>query len=218
MLGQIFPHGTLTHTLANVGDDALAWAMQYANSAELARIAEEMDRRDAIALPAPAETGNAVTDLLDDRNAIAEAMGDTPDPSTWGALANDEAFAAELAAEIAQQSERQAAIAAGEVPQVTRAEARRMYEEYVYRQMLKAEDDLNGYLLTPEARAKGKDVASLFSGPARIAYPNASEELKAWWAENGRLTQAEFIEQATGKAQRWAAGARKNESDRQNRR
>jgi hypothetical protein len=31
---------------------------------------------------------------------------------------------------------------------------------------------------------------------------------KEWWATNGCLTQAEFLEQLIGQPQRWAAGAR----------
>ncbi|MGW2910477.1 phage minor capsid protein [Streptomyces asoensis] len=224
MLAGLFPAGRLLDDLSEVGDDALAWAMQYANEAELLRIASEMDRRDAVDLPAPAATGNAVDDLLADRDALAEAMGDTtPDPNAWGALADDQALddadpgfwddlkqaAARLHRDDDDHDERH---------KITRAEARQLYDEYVYRQYLAAEDACNGYLLNKKAQAAGHNPATLFSGPARIAYARASDELKEWWAENGRLTQAEFIEQVTGKEQRWATGARHNESDHQNKR
>lgn len=46
-----------------------------------------MDRRDAIDLPQPADTGDAVADLLADRDALAEAMAPAPDPEEWGRLA-----------------------------------------------------------------------------------------------------------------------------------
>lgn len=224
MLANLFPAGRLLDDLSDTGDDALAWAMQYANEAELLRIAGEMDRRDAVELPPPAATGNAVDDLLADRDALAEAMGDTtPDPATWGALADDQALdnanpgfwddlkqaAARLYGDDNDHDERH---------KITRAEARRLYDEYVYRQYLAAEDACNGYLLNKKAQAAGHNPATLFSGPARIAYARASDELKEWWATHGRLTQAEFIEQATGKEQRWAASARKHESDHQNKR
>jgi hypothetical protein len=101
---------------------------------------------------------------------------------------------------------------------MTRAAARAMYDEYVYRQYLQAEDDLRGVLLNKRAEVAGRAPITLFSGPARIAHAHASDELKEWWAEHGRLTQAEFIEKATGQEQRWASGARKNEWDQQNRR
>jgi hypothetical protein len=73
-------------------------------------------------------------------------------------------------------------------------------------------------LLNAKGKAAGRDPVALFSGPARIAHANASDELKQWWADHGRLTQAEFIEKATGQAQRWASGARHNEADHQNKR
>ncbi|MGA5084085.1 phage minor capsid protein [Streptomyces pseudogriseolus] len=218
LLAALFPHGSLAADLTAVGDDALAWAMQYARADELARIAAEMDRRDAVELPPPAVTGNAVDDLLADRNALADAMDPAPDPERWGELADDEeAFAALRAAaakafgeDDSDQDERH---------HITRREARAMYDEYCYRQYLAATEATNGQLFNPKYRAvKGLSDLTLFSGPARIAFARASDELKEWWAEHGRLTQAEFIEQVTGKEQRWASGARKNLGDQQNRR
>ncbi|MEV0445955.1 phage minor capsid protein [Streptomyces spectabilis] len=216
LLARLFPGGHLLADLSGVGDDDLAWAMQYADASELLRIAAEMDRRDAVEPPAPVDTGNAVDDLLADRDALAEAMAPAPDPEGWGALADDETFAAEAAALATAQDQDEGE--RDERHTITRREARALYDEYVYRQYLKAEDDCRGYLLNKKAQAAGHSPIGLFSGPARIAYARASDELKEWWARNGRLTQAEFIEQATGKAQRWADGARKNESDQQNKR
>ncbi|MBK6018515.1 phage capsid protein [Streptomyces sp. MBT53] len=224
LLARTFPGGNLLDDLAAVGDDDLAWAMQYADERELLRIAGEMDRRDRIELPPPAATGHAVDDLLADRDALAETMGErTPDPDAWGALddtpppAADTTFWDDLK-RAAGRLYREDDEDHDERHKITRREARALYDEYVYRQYLAAEDATNGYLLNKAARAAGHSPASLFSGPARIAYARASDELKEWWATHGRLTQAEFIEQATGKAQRWADGARKNESDQQNRR
>jgi hypothetical protein len=216
LLARYFPGGNLAADLSEVGDDALAWCMQYATDRELLRIAGEMDRRDAVELPTPAATGNAVDDLLADRDALAEAMDPAPDPETWGVLADDTTFTEELAAAVAADATK--GVTEETARLVTRAEARAMYDEYVYRQYLAAEDATNGYLLNKKAQAAGINPAELFSGPARIAYARASDELKEWWAEHGRLTQAEFIERATGREQRWASGARKNESDQQNKR
>jgi hypothetical protein len=236
LLTQVFPGGALAADLTTVGDDALAWAMQYADRDEILRIAAEMDRRDAVDLPPPAATGDAVADLLADRDALAAVMGAAPDPAEWGryadgfadviragrdgtARAEGAAFAAEraaLAAERALNGDDDGA-PEDERHTITRREAREMYDEYVERQFLAAEHAV-GFLLNKRGEAKGISPAQLFRGPARLAYPYASDELKEWWRENGRLTQAEFIEQATGKRQRWAAGARKNESDQQNKR
>lgn len=216
LLARLFPGGQLAADLTAVSEGELAWCMQYANADELARIAAEFDRREPVPLPPPADTGNAVDDLLADRDALADAMDPAPDPDTWGVLDDDE-FWQGIKAEAARlygnddsdQDERH---------RITRREARAMYDEYVYRQYLAAEEATNGYLLNRRGRAKGINPAQLFSGPARIAYAYASDELKEWWAEHGRLTQAEFIEQVTGKPQRWAASARQNEADQQNKR
>ncbi|MEU4998255.1 phage minor capsid protein [Streptomyces sp. NPDC021622] len=227
LLGRLYPGGNLLADLTGVGDDDLAWAMQYADTAELLRIAAEMDRRDAVELPPPASTGDAADDLLADRDALAEAMGDhVPGPAAWGALAADQALDDHLDDDAFWADLRDAAAAQhrgddedqDERHLITRREARALYDEYVYRQYLQAETDCRGYLLSKKAQAAGHAPVSLFSGPARIAHARASDELKEWWAEHGRLTQAEFVEQVTGKPQRWADGARHNESDHQNKR
>ncbi|WP_435194857.1 phage minor capsid protein [Streptomyces sp. NRRL F-5630] len=217
LLARFFPGGNLTAELSSLGDDALGWCMRYADADELARIAEEMDRRDAATLPPPAVSGDAVEELLADRDALADVMGPhAPDPDGWGALADDDAFAKELAEAVAADAARD--VVEETARTVTRAEARAMYDEYTMRQYLAAEDDLRGVLLNKKAQSAGVHPEELFSGPARIAYARASDELKEWWADHGRLAQAEFVEMATGRTQRGAAAARKNESDQQNRR
>lgn len=84
----------------------------------------------------------------------------------------------------------------------TRQEVRRAYRDFVTLQMLEAETDLQGHLLNPEARAKGIDPLSLFSGPAARARGWASEDLRRWWADHPRVTFGEFVEHATGSSRR----------------
>lgn len=55
------------------------------------------------------------------------------------------------------------------------------YECYLDVQWLQAEADCNGQLLTPEARAKGIDSRSLFSGSLSRAGRHTSSELQSWW-------------------------------------
>ncbi|QWQ45729.1 phage minor capsid protein [Streptomyces sp. YPW6] len=200
-------------------DDEMGTAMRAASldDRDRARIAAELDRRYAPPpLPAPAATGDAVEDLLADRAALDDALKPLPVPEEWGALARDAKFADDLAAAVAAAERRTGGTEPRE--RITRARAREMYAEYVYRQYLDAEAACRGYLLNKKAQADGVDPMSLFSGPARIAHARASDELREWWAANGRLTQAEFIEQATGERQRHAAQARLNESAHQNKR
>ncbi|WP_445520679.1 hypothetical protein [Streptomyces sp. NEAU-174] len=201
LLARLFPGGNLLADLTAVSDDELAWCMQYATTAELDRIVAEFDRREAVDLPAPADTGNAVDDLLADRDALADAMQPAPDPEQWGALANDEFWEDLKEAAAKQHRGDDGDQEQDERRRITRREARALYDEYVYRQYLAAEDACNGYLLNAKAKADGINPATLFSGPARIAYARASDELKEWWAEHGRLTQAEWYGHARGDRQ-----------------
>ncbi|MGW3711355.1 phage minor capsid protein [Streptomyces albogriseolus] len=212
LLAGLFPGGTLAGDLAAVGDDALAWAMQYANADELARIAAEMDRRDAIELPPPAVTGDAVADLLTNRDALADAMDPAPDPERWGEFVDDDALFTALRAAAAKQfgTDDDEDQDQDERHTITRRQARAMYDEYCYTQALAAIEATNGNMFNKRYSGQGRSEVTLFSGPARIAFARASDELKIWWESNPRLTQAEFVEQVTGKEQRWAAGAREN--------
>ncbi|WP_406014332.1 phage minor capsid protein [Streptomyces sp. NBC_00984] len=204
-------------TMREMTDEEMGTAMRAASldDADRGRIAAELDRRyPPDPLPAAAATGDAVANMLADRAAVDDALAPLPEPEEWGALANDAKFADELAAAVKAAEERGTEAR----DRITRAKAREMYAEYVYRQYLDAEEACRGYLLNKRAQVDGIDPMSLFSGPARIAHARASDELREWWAKHGRLTQAEFIEKATGERQRWAEGARKNESDHQNKR
>ncbi|MDT0432797.1 phage minor capsid protein [Streptomyces salyersiae] len=204
-------------TMREMSDEDMGTAMRATSldARDRARIAAELDRRYPPApLPAPAATGDAVTDLFTDRAALDDALDPMPAPEEWGALARDAKFADELAAAVKAAEQR----GQEQREKPSRAKAREMYSEYVYRQYLAAEDACRGYLLNKKAQAAGHDPMSLFSGPARIAHARASDELKEWWAQHGRLTQAEFIEQATGETQRHAAAARLNEAAHQNKR
>lgn len=66
--------------------------------------------------------------------------------------------------------------------------ARRSYRDYVASAYRAAEDAARGHLLTREAQNANVDPARLFSGPEVRARRWASDELKQWWDENGRLT------------------------------
>ncbi|MFF5495758.1 phage minor capsid protein [Streptomyces aquilus] len=215
LLARLFPGGQLLADLSDVSDDELAWAMQYTTSEEMLRIAAEFDRRDAVVMPQPSATGDAVADLIADTNALADTLAPAENPDGWGALADDAVWAAMVGDDQANTGPDDEH---DDEPRITRRQAREMYDEYVYMQFLKAEHDCNGYLLNKKGKAAGRSPQTLFSGPARIAYAYASDELKEWWGIHGRLTQAEFVEQATGKPQRWATSARFNEAKEQQRR
>ena len=70
--------------------------------------------------------------------------------------------------------------------------ARQSFRDHLYRQWLAAEKATRGTLLTRQAQAAGIDPRSLFSGPESRARKHASEELKAWWDRNGRMSFNEW--------------------------
>jgi hypothetical protein len=69
----------------------------------------------------------------------------------------------------------------------------RMYGEHTYQRYLAAETYCRGRMLRrADESADVIDPYTLFHGPARAAAKHASEELMAWWRENGRETWIEF--------------------------
>lgn len=78
--------------------------------------------------------------------------------------------------------------------------ARKAYRDHVYAQYLKAEDATRGHMVNPEGQARGIDPGALFSGPEARARRWASDELKEWWDENGRVTFEQYKNDLLGNA------------------
>ncbi|MGP9736117.1 hypothetical protein ACT3SQ_16365 [Brachybacterium sp. AOP42-C2-15] len=66
------------------------------------------------------------------------------------------------------------------------------FELYRHSSFLRAHTELRGELVNDAGRAARIDPVSLFLGPRYRVDRYASEELKAWFAEHGRLTVEEF--------------------------
>ena len=66
------------------------------------------------------------------------------------------------------------------------------FELYRHSRFLRAHSELRGELLNARGRAAPIDAGTLFMGPWSRVELYASEELKAWFAEHGRLTVDEF--------------------------
>lgn len=199
-IATVFPRGHLARDLSKTDEDTLAWAIPYARPDEVERIAAEIDSRyPPTPLPAARGTGT-VAGQLADRAAMDEALGSDPDGWAHLALPDDR--------QDLSSSERWVADREQEVESArtayTRKQVRQMYREHVYGQWLEAEDELRGELLNRRAEAAGVDAATLFTGPAHVAFARASEELRRWWQDHPRTTLAEYTEQITG--ERTAAG------------
>ena len=70
------------------------------------------------------------------------------------------------------------------------------YRLYVEAAYVAAERDCRGVLLNRRGIASVGHPRELFSGPKRRAYAYASEELRNWWEEHGRLTFTEYRRQS----------------------
>lgn len=66
------------------------------------------------------------------------------------------------------------------------------FELYRHSRFLRAHTELRGELLNAAGRSACIDPVSLFLGPWSRVVRYASEELKGWFAEHGRLTVEEF--------------------------
>lgn len=86
--------------------------------------------------------------------------------------------------------------------------ARRSYDEYIYLQYLDAESATRGHMLNAAGQSAGIDPVELFSGRTDIARKYASEDLLRWFADNGRMTFAEFKAQTLGRQSDKTAAAK----------
>ncbi|MBP2384468.1 hypothetical protein [Brachybacterium sacelli] len=66
------------------------------------------------------------------------------------------------------------------------------FELHRHARFLRAHTELRGELLNTAGRAARIDPASLFMGPSSRVVRYASEELKAWFEQHGRITVEEF--------------------------
>lgn len=72
---------------------------------------------------------------------------------------------------------------------------RRQYDAAVAGWFVQAETECRGHLLSPAGRSAGIDPRSLWSGAGWRVERFASEELRDWFAANGRVTVADWREQ-----------------------
>lgn len=71
------------------------------------------------------------------------------------------------------------------------------FDDELDRRHAQATDDTNGVLLNARGRAAGIESRSLFYGPAVRVRAYASEELRDWFDEHGRVTFAQFEQERT---------------------
>jgi hypothetical protein len=69
---------------------------------------------------------------------------------------------------------------------------REEYDSFVHGSYVSAENDCRGAMLNRDGKAAGIDPSSLFCGPASRVRKYGSEELRTWFARNGRSTYGEW--------------------------
>jgi hypothetical protein len=149
----------------------------------------------------------AWTELSDDPAAQDQIMA-TLEWREEVAAARDAEIAEHEARQAQQRAEREqawsAAVEAEDASPLTnpaRRPARRLspeqacreeYDAHLRDSYVLAENDCRGVLLNRSGTASGIDPASLFCGPASRVRKYASEELRTWFARNGRITYGEW--------------------------
>ncbi|WP_222936404.1 phage minor capsid protein [Streptomonospora sp. PA3] len=72
--------------------------------------------------------------------------------------------------------------------------AREQYRLYIERRYVEAETELRGVMVNAAGERAGINYMSLFSGPRSRVEKYASEELKNWFDQHGRMTFSEFVD------------------------
>ena len=80
--------------------------------------------------------------------------------------------------------------------QSARDRLREDYQLYVEAAYLAAERETRGHLLNRRGVDRGVHPRELFSGNRSRAYAYASEELRNWWEQHGRVTFTEYQRQS----------------------
>lgn len=84
----------------------------------------------------------------------------------------------------------------------------RLYGEMTRARYVRAEDECRGQLLNQAGRAAGLDPYLFFHGPASRVRKYASDELRSWFRDNGRMTWIEYKAQMLGRASDVAKAAK----------
>jgi hypothetical protein len=140
---------------------------------------------------------------MDRRQAEADAAEADPDAEKWAEVERlaaegwdyEQAYAEVFDVDL-ERMRRDEAIAALRAEGFTGRGfdelARAAYARALDEQYTAAEDATNGYLLTAEGQRKGMDPRQLWRQNETYARRWASDELKQWWDDNGRLTFDQF--------------------------
>lgn len=190
------------------------------------RLAAEMDRRDAAPmLEAQRKERRALAvaaqraKRADTREAAMQAKADEVSRRIDAGDDPREAYADVMGVSVEKQLKAEAfqrLKAGGSRGDNLEQMIRNDYKDEVYRNWNAAEDECRGELLNREGKALNDkyadrpdrqiDPLALFTGPEARARRWASDELKAWWDVNGRMTLDQYRQQVISGTQRRERG------------
>jgi hypothetical protein len=191
--------------LGAMSDDDLDAYLTHATDAEdfdaMDAIIGELERREAVnaaELPSPADGRQRAAD---EREAEQWAHFEKLIDAGW----DEESAAAEAYGRSVEQQHRDRAIeslrARGYTGRGFDELARAAFRDFVYDRYLDAEDETRGHLLNAAGQAASVDPLSLFTGTSSRARKYASDELKLWWDNHGRITYDAYAADLLGDSQ-----------------
>ncbi|WP_410652108.1 phage minor capsid protein [Amycolatopsis sp. cmx-4-54] len=177
-------------------DDYLTRVSQTDDFDALEAAIVEMERREAA--PVDAAPVDAKQQAADEREQRQWEHFERLIDAGW----DEESAAAEAYGRSVEQQHRDRAIeslrARGYTGRGFDELARAAFRDVVYDQYLAAEDETRGHMLNAAGTAAGIDPLSLFTGNAARARKYASDELKQWWDNHGRITYDAYIADLLG--------------------
>lgn len=197
----------------DIDDSALDSAMRDAVETE------DYDRFDTLTAEADArDTRRAAAEARErQRRGELEPAKSARDVQAWvryeqltaAGVPDDEAFARASGMSLTELRHNQAINSlrdAGYQGRNFDALARASYRDQVTGWYFRAEDETRGHMLTRDAQNRGIDARSLFTGSEARARRWASDELKEFWDQNGRVTYNRYREQLLGGTSRRERG------------
>lgn len=178
---------------AALSDDQLADALGSADDATVDAITAELDRRDRVEQERRRRQA---------RRAERDAARDA-EFSTACDAGEDPAAAYARIYGVSEERQRRVEAteslrSAGYPGKTFRAMVKSAHAEHVRETYLDAEAACRGHVLNAAGQAAGVDPESLWSGPAARVKKYASEELRDYLRDNGRMTLADFTASLLG--------------------
>lgn len=185
-----------------VADRSTEWLMQQHQA-----LAHDPDAQEAIAERLTEREGDGEELPRQGRYAVRRATDRiAQEMVAQGLYGNEHEARRAIAAWFGQKPDEN--LSEAQLAGVTEADARRDYEDRLAFDYARANEQTKGELLSRRGKAAGVSAESLFRGPLSQVEPFASEELRSYWARNGRMTWSAYRYEVLGRDSDRAAHTR----------